>query len=98
MSNGFLNIPWIVWASIALLIALIFIIFVPGSERIHTTTGFRFLILRWFHSLCWFLIAISFVLRMIDRESVTEIANLSGAAGGIVYLIYLVNYIQITRV
>lgn len=96
MSEGFLNIPWVVWGIISLIIAVIFVIFVPNSEQIQTTTGVHFFILRWFHSLCWILIAINFFLRIIDNETVTGIANMSGAAGGIVYLIFLVNYIQIS--
>lgn len=93
--NGFLNIPWLVWGGLALVVALVFVFFVPGAEKINATSGFQHIIVRWFHSLCWLLLAINFFLRAIGSDSVNGIANLVAAAGGITYALYMVNFMQV---
>lgn len=95
MTNGFLNLPWAVWGAIAVAIALVFVFFVPGADKIDTTSGIHFTVLRWFHSLCWLLIALNFFLRATNNETLAGIANLVAAGGGLVYLVFIVNFVQL---
>ncbi|MBL8077492.1 MAG: hypothetical protein JNM55_05990 [Anaerolineales bacterium] len=87
MIKGFLNLPWFVWAGIALVVAVIYT-FVWPKDRIADLTGFRFLVLRWTHALTWYLLAVNFLLRGLDPKF-SGIANLVAASGGLIYLLFI---------
>lgn len=87
MIRGFLNLPWLAWAGLALVIAIAYSFFgIPKSAE--TAVGFRFFILRWGHALTWFLLTINFVLRSIS-PNLNGIANLVAGAGGVMYLLFM---------
>jgi hypothetical protein len=88
MIKGFLNLPWFAWAVVALLVAIVYSLVWP-KDRVTDPSGFRFLILRWGHALTWLLITINFVLRGIDPKY-NEAANLFAAAGGLIYLLFMI--------
>lgn len=88
MIKGFLNLPWFVWAAIALVIAVVFAFVWPQKEALEAT-GFRFFFIRWGHTLTWVLLAINFFLRGIS-PSLDGAANLVALAGGIVYILFIV--------
>lgn len=88
MIRGFLNLPWFVWAGLALVVAVVYS-FVWPQKAGETAAGFRFFILRWGHALTWLLLAISFVLRGIS-PSLNGAANLIGLAGGLMYALFIV--------
>jgi hypothetical protein len=88
MIKGFLNLPWFLWAGIALIIAVIYT-FVWPHKAATDTTGFRFFILRWGHALTWILLTINFLLRGID-PNFNGIANLIALAGGLMYLLLMI--------
>jgi hypothetical protein len=88
MIRGFLNLPWFVWAAVALLVAILYS-FVWPRDRIAELSSFRFLVLRWGHALTWLLISVNFILRGIDPKY-NEVANLIAAAGGFTYLLFIV--------
>lgn len=74
MIKGFLNLPWFVWAGLALVIVIVYsFVWIPKTAL--DATGFRFFILRWGHALTWFLLSINFVLRRISPTS-SGLANL----------------------
>jgi hypothetical protein len=79
------GIPWTIVALLALAVAVIFV-FVDTSAG---ATGLRYVVVRWFHSLCWLLLALS----ALAMAGVTPLpANWAGAlatSGGIVYAIFL---------
>lgn len=95
MNAGFLNISWFVWSGLSLGVALVFVGFVPNADKIHATTGLQRVILRWFHSLTWLLLALSFAMRGIPNETLNTWANPVGLAGGIVYAIFLVSFVRL---
>lgn len=97
MATGFLNISWIVWGGLALLIALIFVVFIPSANKVNATTGTTFIMVRWFHSLCWALLALNFFLRELGSAGANGVANLLAAAGGIAYLFYLVSLARLAK-
>lgn len=88
MMKGFLNLPWFLWAGIALLIAVIYT-FVWPHKAAAETEGVRFFILRWGHALVWILLTINFLLRGID-PSLNGVANLIALAGGLIYVWFMV--------
>ena len=88
MINGFLNLPWFVWAALAMVLATVWI-YVGPHTRIPATPGVRNFFVRWGHALTWLLLAINFVLRGMD-PTLTGAANLFGAAGGMAYLLFMV--------
>lgn len=98
MTSQFLGQSWAFWGLIALLIAAIFAVFVPARQRIMATSGFQFIIVRWFHSLVWLLLAISFFLRSAQSETAASIADPLAGAAGIVYLIYIVTMMRLSNI
>jgi len=88
MIKGFFNIPWFVWATLAILIALVYC-FVWPQKAVTMSTGFRFFIIRWGHALTWLLLAINFILRGIS-PSLNGSANLIALAGGVMYFLFMV--------
>jgi hypothetical protein len=88
MIQGFLNLPWLAWAGIALLIAILYA-FVWPHKAVTMTAGFRFFVLRWGHALTWLLLAINFVLRGLDPKF-NGTATVIAAFGGLIYLLFMV--------
>ncbi|MCC7119503.1 MAG: hypothetical protein IT310_13345 [Anaerolineales bacterium] len=87
MIKGFLGLPWLVWAGVALLIALVYSFFgIPKSAEL--AVGLRFFILRWGHALTWVLLAINFALRGA-APNLDGLANVIAAAGGVMYLLFM---------
>jgi hypothetical protein len=87
MIKGFLNLPWFVWAGLALIVAVTYSFVWP--QRAGTAAfGFRFFILRWGHALTWVLLIINFLLRGIS-PSLNGVANILALAGGIMYILFM---------
>ncbi len=87
MIKGLFNIPYFAWTAIALVIAVVFV-YVWPHKAVTVTTGFRYVVIRWGHSLTWVLLAVSFLLRGISPE-INGTANLIAAAGGLMYLLFM---------
>lgn len=92
MNSGFLNIPWAIWGIVALVIAGIFAVFVPRREKVYQLRGMTFIIARWFHSLVWLLLSLSFFIR--DIPALGGLANPLAAVGGLTYLVYMVTLVR----
>lgn len=88
MIRGFINLPWFVWAVVALLVAVVYL-FVWPQKAGAAAEGFRFFMIRWGHTLVWVLLAVNFVLRGIS-SSLNGVANLIALAAGIVYFLFMV--------
>ena len=88
MIKGFLNLPWFVWAALALIVAVIYS-FVWPHKAVTEPAGFRLFILRWGHALTWILLAINFVLRGFS-PSLNGAANLIALTGGLLYVLFIV--------
>ncbi|MEZ4670100.1 MAG: hypothetical protein R3E39_19520 [Anaerolineae bacterium] len=97
MNGSFLNIPFAVWGMGALVIAGIFVMFVPRADVVNKLHGTRFVIVRWFHSLVWLLLALSFFVRGMENESISGLANPLAALAGITYLIYMSTFFTTLR-
>lgn len=87
MIKGFLNLPWFLWAGIALGAAVIFA-FVWPDKDVTVITGFRFFIIRWGHALTWVFLAVSFLLRGVGPD-LNGVSSFFALAGGVTYLLFM---------
>jgi len=88
MIKGFLNIPYFAWSALALILAGIFDHVWP-RKAVTVTTGFRYFIIRYGHSLTWILLAISFALRGLGPD-LNGGSSFCALAGGMMYLLFMV--------
>ncbi len=96
-SDGFLGIAWLIWSCVALGIAILFAIIAPSKETQRRTTGLRFFVLRWFHSIVWLLLALSFFLRGANLPGTTSAADLVALLALAAYLVFIANLFIRTR-
>lgn len=94
VDTGFLNISWWIWGILALVVALVFAVFVPAAKKVNALQGLTFVVVRWFHSLVWVLLALSFFLRGTQNETAVSLADPIGLAAGIVYVVYMVTFVR----
>ena len=87
MIKGFLNIPYFAWTVLALIVAGIFA-YVWPHKAVAVTSGLRYFVVRWGHSLTWFLLAVSFALRGTGPE-LNGGASFFAFAAGLMYLLFL---------
>jgi hypothetical protein len=79
------GIPWMVAVLIAVGVAVAYMII----DTAGASSGWRWFILRWFHSLCWLCLAVA-ALAMTKATSLPAgWAGPIGAVGGVIYLVYL---------
>jgi len=88
MITGWLNLPWYFWAGVALVIAVIYTYIWP-RKVITSTTGIRYIIIRWGHAVTWILLSLNFIFRGIN-PSLDTAANLIALTGGVIYLLFMV--------
>jgi hypothetical protein len=88
MIDGPPSSTWFAWTTIAFLLAVTYY-FVWPKHRAGAQGGFRFLVLRWAHALTWLLLALSFILRGLS-PALNGAASFIAAAGGLVYLLFIV--------
>jgi hypothetical protein len=87
MIKGFLNIPYIVWSLLALILAIVWV-YVGPHTKTDMAPGFPYLVIRWGHALTWLLLAVSFFLRGFS-SSMNGWANLIAMAGAVIYLLFI---------
>lgn len=78
------------WAAVALILAGIFV-YVWPHKAVTVTTGFRYFVIRWGHSLTRLLLAVSFSQSV--RGPGPELnggASFLALAGGLIYLLFIV--------
>jgi len=85
-SETIFGIPWAVVAGVALLVAVAFVVVDIGAG----IDGWRWFVLRWFHSLCWLLLATAALARTKAVPIPTDWAGPLAAAGGVIYVIFAV--------
>lgn len=87
MIKGFLGLPWLLWAALALIIAVTYA-FVWPRKTATGMSGIRFFIIRWGHTLTWVLLTVNFVLRGID-PALNGAANIIALIGGLMYVLFM---------
>jgi hypothetical protein len=97
VSTGFLSIGWPVWGVAALVMAGIFTLVWPADRVGGGMVGMRFVILRWFHSLTWVLLAGSFFIRGLNRSELIGPANWIALLGLVVYIIFMTTIVTSSK-
>ncbi|MDQ3870776.1 MAG: hypothetical protein M3301_04065, partial [Chloroflexota bacterium] len=62
MMAGFLGVSWFVCAGIAAAMAAMFTV-IQIPKQTSRTTGLTYVVLRWFHSVTWLFLSLSFLVR-----------------------------------
>jgi hypothetical protein len=86
MTTELLDVPWLVWSGLAAVLAALFTVVQIPKQTPHTV-GFTHLALRWFHSITWLLLALSFLLRGLAPTAPAS-ANLVAVAGLSTYVTF----------
>lgn len=79
------GIPWTVLARVAFLVMTIYLVL----DTSHGTTGATWIILRWFHSLCWLLLGLAAVAMARITPLPVDWARPLAMAGGATYLVFI---------
>ncbi len=95
MTEGFLGVPWLAWAGLAAVVGALFTVLQIPKQTPHTT-GLTHFVLRWFHSITWFLLAASFLLRGVS-PGLTGIADVLAYAGLAAYLGFWMAVVRTSR-
>jgi peptidoglycan/LPS O-acetylase OafA/YrhL len=90
-SETIFGIPWIALATIALVIAVVYVVIDTGASA----DGLRWIVLRWFHPLCWLFLASAALARSKVTPLPVDWAGALGAIGGLLYLVFAI--IWVTR-
>lgn len=91
MTSGYMGVSWFVWAGLAAVAGALFTRIQIPRQTPHTT-GLTHLALQWFHSITWFLLALSFLLRGLQAGP-PVFADVIGLTGLGIYLAFLTAYV-----
>ena len=80
------GIPWSVLALAALGVMTLYLVL----DTSHGATGVNWFILRWFHSLCWLLLALDALAMAKITPIRSEWATPLAVAGGVTYAVFMV--------
>lgn len=79
-----------IWlAGACLLVAAIYVVYWPRPKGGVALPLWRQLVLRWGHSAVWVILALSFLLRTAESETVAAQANALALAGGLLYVAFM---------
>ena len=95
MSEGFGGVSWYVWAAVAGLIGALFTLLQIPKQTPHTV-GLTHFALRWFHSIAWFLLSLSFLLRGLAVQP-ASLADTVGLTGLGTYIAFWIAYTRSNR-
>jgi hypothetical protein len=83
-SQTILGVPWLVLASLALVVAVVYVVIDTGAGA----SGLAWVVLRWFHPLCWLFLASAALARAkVTPLPVDWAGTLAGIGGGL-YLVF----------
>lgn len=96
MNNGWYNIPWYVYAIGCAIIAILYLIIpvAPYKNYLWDGRSLMQVILRWFHSIVWILLAAACLYLQVNGEAGMEIAKQIALVGLGCYLIYLAVFVR----
>lgn len=86
LSETIFGIPWLVLAGVALIVAIAYVVFDTSMG----STGLRWVILRWFHPLCWVLLTLAAIAKAKVMPLPEPWAGPIAAAGGVAYLVFAI--------
>jgi peptidoglycan/LPS O-acetylase OafA/YrhL len=79
------GVPWLALAAAAALVAIVYAVLPAAID----STGFRWLVLRWFHTIAWAFFALAALARSKVAGTPIEFAAPLAATGGLVYVVLM---------
>ena len=92
MNCRLFGVPLVIWGVLCCALTLVWIIVWP-SNKAAATTGFRFVILRWFHALTWLFLAIAAFIAAFDVLGGEATARLVAWLSLLTYLVFMGTFI-----
>jgi hypothetical protein len=94
----FLGVSYIIWGIVCLLVAGVYCVFFPSRKDASSkSSGARYFVLRWFHSLVWLLLAVSCFMWGELLPGGTIAAKIISLIALMAYLIFILTFV-ITRI
>lgn len=92
---AFLGVSLLIWGCLCLMVALIYLFISPRliKRRQSPYAKWRYLVLRWFHSLVWLLLALSCFLWGEYLNGGAVLANVLALLSLAIYLVFIVTFI-----
>lgn len=92
---AFLGVSLLIWGCLCLVVALLYLFLSPHLIRGRQSSyaKWRFLVLRWFHSLVWLLLALSCFLWGEHLSGGAVLANVLALIALAIYLVFIVAFI-----
>lgn len=87
----FLGVPWYIAGSISIVVSIVYF-FIWPKELVNGIPGWQVFILRWFHSLVWILLAISFFLRYTNVANKKLLVDGFSYGALILYAIFMLTF------
>jgi hypothetical protein len=83
------GVPWVVLSAAGAVIAVVYALLPAAPDA----DGLRWLVLRWFHTLAWALLALAALARSKIAGVSSDLAAPLAAGGGLVYVIFMLTTI-----
>lgn len=88
MEAKFLEVPLVAWGVLCCVLTIVWLVFWP-TDKATSSLGFRFVILRWFHALVWFLLAIAAFVAAFNIVGGPATARVLAFLSFITYVIFI---------
>jgi hypothetical protein len=90
MTPTFLSIPYYVWAFLCLIVALIYAVLWPRPKVGQQRAIWQHLVLRWFHSLVWILLAAACFMWATWLPGNDRLAQRLAVGGLLTYVVFMI--------
>lgn len=88
MERGWLNLPYVAWAAICLVVAVVWAVAWPHDRAVNAM-GLRLFLIRWGHSITWGLLAVMCLMKASGQSGISDRGNLVGLLAVPAYLAFL---------
>lgn len=90
--NKFLGVPYFVWFTICILIAVLYFIFVPKKEAVAESPLLTQFIIKYAHSIVWLLLAIACLAANYNWKISAKYISLTAL---LTYLIFIITFFSV---
>jgi hypothetical protein len=88
MTGRLFGIPLVIWGALCCALTVLWVVVWP-SAKAAATSGFRFVVLRWFHTLAWLFLAIAAFLAALDAPGGAATARPVALLALLTYLVFM---------
>jgi hypothetical protein len=90
-ATTFLGLPWVAWGALCLLVATVYLMIRPRRPAANAAPRplWRQIVLRWFHSLVWGLLAAACFVQALQLANASSIGSGLALGALLAYLVYL---------